>query len=152
MAGRKRKSRTMTASLRQPNKKTPVEELLHTQLKALGITGYQRNVKFIPKRRFEADFYFPELRMVVEVDGGIWLPKSGHTSGEGYQRDRRRDQLALAHGLQTLRFTSEQIRSGEAIDYLMRYLPVRQQEVERLSENPCISMDFATQLPKNYGT
>lgn len=119
----------MIAGIRTPNKKTPVEELFDTQLKGLGITGYKRNVRFIPKRRFEADFFFPDLRLVVEVDGGIWLPKSGHTSGEGYQRDRERDLEAALAGIVTYRVTSDQVRSGYAIDCIQRLLERRKEEL-----------------------
>lgn len=142
------------ADLRKPKvktKKTHLEEQMKEQLDEAGLTGYKRNFRFIPKRRFEADFYFPELKLAVECDGGIWLKNSGHTSGEGYTKDRCRDQLALAHGIVTVRFTSDQIRRGEAIAYLTAYVPFRLREVELLQSNQSISMGFATQLPDRFG-
>jgi len=146
------KPKSFRASTRYGNKKTPVENLMNDQLIAAGIDGFERNVRFIPKRRFEADFYFKDLKLALEIDGGVFLPKSGHTSGEGYTKDRRRDQLALAHGIQTIRVTSNQVRSGEAIAFVSAYVPIRRKEIERLAASPAISTDFASLLPTRFGT
>lgn len=104
------------APIKQKTKKTPLEDKFAEQLEERGITGYERNVRFIPKRKFEADFYWPDLKLVVECDGGTWLPKGGHTSGAGYQSDRERDLEALLIGIITVRVTSTQIHSGWAIN------------------------------------
>lgn len=90
------------------------------QLDEAGLTGYQRNARFIPGRRFEADFYWPDLKLALECDGGVWLPKGGHTSGEGYTKDRERDVEALLHGIITVRYTSTHVSSGYAIDSFTR--------------------------------
>lgn len=111
------------------NKKTEPENQLHDQFKEAGINGYKRNARFIPKRKYEADFWFADLRLAVEVDGGIYMAKGGHTSGPGYQRDRERDQLALLNGIVTARVTSNDVYAGDAIAFLKNYLPLRRQEV-----------------------
>lgn len=109
---------------------SPVEEEFDWQLKDAGIKGYTRNTTFISGRKFRADFWFPFLRLAVEVDGGVWLGgRGGHTSGRGYQSDRLRDQLATMQGITTLRFTSAQIRDGSALAYLLDYIPIRKGEV-----------------------
>jgi very-short-patch-repair endonuclease len=51
------------------------------------------------------DFYWPELRLIVEADGLRY-----HRTPAQQARDRLRDQRHLAAGLTTLRFTHEQIR------------------------------------------
>lgn len=123
------KPKSFRASTRYGNKKTPVEDLMNDQLIAAGIDGFERNVRFIPKRRFEADFYWPDLKLCLEVDGGVWLPKGGHTSGEGYTRDRERDVEALLHGILTVRYTSKQVRSGYAIDTFKQIYERRRKEM-----------------------
>lgn len=128
-------------------KEKPLEELLDSQLKEAGITGYTRNSLFIPGRRFKADFWFEDLRLALEVDGGIFKRgPTGHTSGVGYHSDRVRDQLALASGITTVRFTTPQIRNGEAIKYVVAYLPVRREEVRSASRR-----NFRADLPPDYG-
>lgn len=54
---------------------------------------------------YRVDFYWPQLRLVVETDG--W--RHHRTSGE-QATDRRRDQAHMASGLTTMRFGEDQIR------------------------------------------
>lgn len=129
-----------------------LEDALEAQFIASNIRDYKRNARFIPGRRFLADFWFEDLKLCVEVDGGIFMAgRSGHTTGVGVHRDRVRDQLALAHGIQTLRFTTPQIHNGEALAYIQAYLPVRNEEVY-LAENSGITRKgFRQKLPPGYG-
>ena len=53
---------------------------------------------------FEADFYWPNERLVVEVDGYQW-----HSSRSAFERDHRKDVTFRAHGLEVDRFSAEQI-------------------------------------------
>jgi very-short-patch-repair endonuclease len=50
------------------------------------------------------DFYWPERRLVVEVDG-----VGNHRSPAQIRRDRRMDQQLRAHGLTVLRYSDEQV-------------------------------------------
>ena len=54
---------------------------------------------------FRADFFWPELGLVVETDGLRY-----HRTPAQQARDRRRDQVHTAAGLTTLRFTHAQVR------------------------------------------
>jgi very-short-patch-repair endonuclease len=54
---------------------------------------------------FEVDFYWPELGLVVETDGGTF-----HRTPAQQREDRRRDQAHAVAGMAALRFTHEQIR------------------------------------------
>lgn len=54
---------------------------------------------------FRVDFYWPELRLVVETDGLRYHRTPGQQA-----RDRLRDQVHTAAGLTPLRFTHAQIR------------------------------------------
>ena len=54
---------------------------------------------------FKVDFYWPELKLVVETDGLRY-----HRTPAQQTRDRLRDQTHLAAGLTCLRFTHDQVR------------------------------------------
>lgn len=54
---------------------------------------------------FEVDFYWPDLRFVVETDGLRY-----HRTPAEQARDRLRDQTHTAAGFTNLRFTHEQVR------------------------------------------
>jgi very-short-patch-repair endonuclease len=54
---------------------------------------------------FKVDFYWPQLKLVVETDGLTY-----HRTPAQQARDRERDQAHLAAGLTPLRFTNQQVR------------------------------------------
>ncbi|HEX5721789.1 MAG TPA: type IV toxin-antitoxin system AbiEi family antitoxin domain-containing protein [Acidimicrobiia bacterium] len=51
-------------------------------------------------RRGRADFAFPELRLIIEVDGRKW-----HTTMDAFEEDRLRDNLAQLAGWRVIRIT-----------------------------------------------
>ena len=70
-------------------------DLFALQLRAAGIEGYVREIKFHPARRWRFDFAWEAERIAVEVDGGQWLSGTGHNSGVGRERDCEKDAEAL---------------------------------------------------------
>lgn len=120
---------TFVASLKAKNKRTPIEDAMAKQLREANINSFRRNCAFIEGRRFQADFWFPHLRLALEVDGGVWMNKSGHTSGVGYTSDRERDVEALLQGILTVRYTSDQVRNGYAIETFKKILDARRKEL-----------------------
>lgn len=110
------------------NKKNHVEMKFAGQLRDLGIGGWEQNARFIPGRRFEADFYWPALRLVAEIDGGLYMPKGGH-NGAGAEADRVRDILAARHGIVTHRFATKHVANGFAAENILPLLQARAREV-----------------------
>jgi very-short-patch-repair endonuclease len=53
---------------------------------------------------FRVDFYWPELRLIVETDGLRY-----HRTASQQAKDRRRDQQLVAAGFTVLRFTHAQV-------------------------------------------
>ncbi len=67
--------------------------------------------------RYEVDFYWPALRLVVETDGLCY-----HRTPAEQAEDRRRDQAHTAAGLTQLRFTHGQVKYEK--DHVRRILRV----------------------------
>jgi very-short-patch-repair endonuclease len=61
----------------------------------------RRNFHF---RGYEIDFFWPDLRLAVELDGYRW-----HSSRDRLNRDRQRDAALTALGVQVLRFSYDQL-------------------------------------------
>ena len=123
-------SKTLKVNLKNSHKRSAPEDELAAQLFGAGYKDFLRNCRFIPKRKFEADFYFPSLRLVIEVDGGLWMARGGHTSGVGAKRDRERDILAYITGqILTVRIATDHVKSGEGITWLKELIPMREKEV-----------------------
>lgn len=119
------------------------EDSLYKQIVEAGtIPVPARQFKAIPKRKFTWDFVWEEQKLLVEVQGGIWLKGDfGHTSGVGYRRDRFKNDLAMCSGWKVLEFTSDMVTYGEALEFIKAYFGVGD-----LSE---LEKQFATRTRRN---
>lgn len=115
---------------RKVNKK--LEDEFDRQLKEAGIDGYERDVTFIPGRRYRADFWFKDLKLAIEVDGGLWMKTGGHTSGVGSHRDRERDVLAyIKGGILTFRVGTDHVKGSDrdALKWVKEIIARRKDEL-----------------------
>ena len=92
------------------------ESILANQLRVLKI-GFEQEYKFHPKRKWRADFHIVGKNILVEVEGGVW---SGgrHTRGKGYIGDMEKYNAAVVMGYQVLRFSTDQVKSGLAVQQI----------------------------------
>jgi len=95
---------------------------LARDLRALKIIGWQEEFKFHPKRKWRFDFAFPGKKLGIEIDGGLWSEKGGHTTGVGYQKDRYKDEAALLMDWRVYRVTPEMVKSGRAVQTIEKLL------------------------------
>ena len=95
-----------------------LEDKLEFQLKSAKITGFTREYKFHPKRRWRLDFAWIDQKIGVEVEGGIWLPRSGHNTGVGISRDVEKGNALTLLGWKLIRVTGKMIKSGEALNII----------------------------------
>lgn len=74
-------------------------------------------------RAWRLDLAWPEVKVAVECEGGTW---SGgrHTRGAGFAEDCSKYNAAVVAGWRVLRFTGEQIESGEAIETVLAVMGV----------------------------
>jgi very-short-patch-repair endonuclease len=74
---------------------------------------------FLPvKRRFKADFLCPNLKMIVEVNGGQYIGGRHTRGGKGYETDLEKVNLAQMHGYKIIQFTYELLKRGEHLKIL----------------------------------
>lgn len=72
-------------------------------------------------RKWRADLVFPDYRVMVEIDGGIWI-KGAHGHPTDILRNMAKQNDAMLLGYQVLRFTPAEVRSGHAVDFTQRVL------------------------------
>jgi very-short-patch-repair endonuclease len=113
------------------------EDELALQLTAAKIV-FVRQYKFLPTRNFKADFLLPEIKVLLEIDGGLfskpklklskagrpYLTKSAHSSGVGIRTGMLRSNEAAILGFRMLRFIPEQVINGEALQTIFRILGI----------------------------
>ena len=108
-----RSKRPKVKSEKIPNE---FEAKLARELKTLKIE-FEQEFEFHPKRKWRADFHLVGKKILVEVEGAIW---SGgrHTRGKGYIGDMENYNAATMMGFQVLRFSTDQVKSGLAIQQI----------------------------------
>ena len=94
-----------------------LEELLFSQIQLVGLPTPEREYRFAPPRRYRADFAYPEQKILVEVQGGIYT-RGAHSRGIGLERDYEKLNLAQILGYKVFQFSRKMIESGEAITIL----------------------------------
>ena len=81
---------------------TEAEKVLWQKLRRKQVSGYRFRRQH-PINSFIADFYCHELRLAIEIDGGI------HDDPQQKERDISREEIINNLGIKILRFTNEEI-------------------------------------------
>ena len=90
-----------------------LEDLFAMQLDELSIP-YEREVKFDKTRKWRADFLLPG-KVIVELQGGTWMARSGHNTGRGLIRDYEKSNAAQLAGYKYLQYPAERVNDMTAI-------------------------------------
>jgi len=92
-----------------------LENMFAWQIRVLGkLPLMESQYQFNPDRRWRADFAFVEEKILVEIEGGIWI-NGGHNRGARMIEDMNRQNWAVLHGWRCFRFADKHVKSGEAI-------------------------------------
>ena len=83
--------------------------------KPYGIPKPIPEYKFMPDRKFRIDYAWPQYRLAVEIEGGVWV-QGRHTRGFGFLNDMEKYNYLTLLGWSLLRFTPGMVNSGEAIE------------------------------------
>lgn len=83
-----------------------------------------------PKTRKQArwafDFGFPDQKVLVEVQGGVWMKGGGaHSHPVDITRNMTKQNDAVQLGYAVLQFTPAEIKNGHAIAFTQRVLHTR---------------------------
>jgi len=65
--------------------------------------------RFHPRRKWALDLAWPDCKIAVEVQGGIWIGGK-HARGKGLTRDHEKINVAQTMGWTVLQVTPDQIR------------------------------------------
>jgi len=63
---------------------------------------------FCPGRRFRFDYAYPDEKIAIELEGGVWI-QGRHNRGQGFINDCEKYNLACVMGWKVLRYTAGQI-------------------------------------------
>lgn len=112
----------------QPRPGTVESHLEQTLLTLITLEGLPRPVtqfRFHPVRRWRSDLAWPEQKLLVEVEGGIYT-SGRHVRGAGYEGDCEKYNEAVLLGYAVLRVTAGQVESGLAVQWIKRALVAKE--------------------------
>lgn len=98
-----------------------LEDLLDFQLKAARLPLPERQYRFCPTRRWKADFAWPGRKLMVEVDGGIYV-NGAHSRGAGIEGDMEKQNWATVEGWRVLRYSGGMVKKGIALQDIEKVL------------------------------
>jgi very-short-patch-repair endonuclease len=75
---------------------------------------------FHESRKWRFDFAFPELKVAVEYDGGVFDGLPSHSSVSGILRDIEKINEAQLSGWTVIRCTAQTVSGGVALRYIKR--------------------------------
>ncbi len=97
-----------------PKPPSALEEAFALHVKAHKLPEPMREFKFDLLRKWRFDFAWPEFKIAVECEGGVWT-KGRHQQPQGFIDDCTKYNAAVILGWSVLRFTEEDIKSGAAV-------------------------------------
>lgn len=97
------------------------EEMLWLQIIAAKWLGWTREHRFYPARMWRFDFANVDLKIAVEVEGGIWVQGS-HSRGKRFAADCEKYAKALILGWRVLRVVPKHVENGMALAWIQRLL------------------------------
>lgn len=96
-------------------------EILDVQLELNKLPAPVREHRFHPKRLWRFDWAWPQWKVAVECEGGLWVG-GRHNRATGYINDMEKYNAASLLGWRIFRYTPQQIRHGQAISVLQQVL------------------------------
>lgn len=101
-----------------------LEDLLLAQIHAAELPEPVRELRFHPPRKWRLDFSWPDKKVAVEVEGGLYARRKdgsiggGHQSPSGFANNIEKYNALALDGWLLLRFTRAMIEDGTAIETL----------------------------------
>lgn len=86
-----------------------------------GIKEPEREFRFHPTRRWRFDYAWPDRKVAVEIEGGIWTG-GAHVRGAHFLSDAEKYNTATSIGWRVFRFTPTQLKNGEAQHFMKEVL------------------------------
>lgn len=76
-----------------------------------------REYRFHPTRQWRFDYAIPDLRIAIEIDGGIWI-NGRHNRASGYLGDMEKFNAAATLGWVVLKFTPQEQYSQKTLELI----------------------------------
>lgn len=93
-----------------------------------GLPKPEAEVLFSNERRFRLDFAWRDLKLGIEVQGGIWMAAGAHSRPLNIQRDHTKNNLAVSLGWRILLFEPKKLLLTESMKIIKTTIELIQQQ------------------------
>jgi very-short-patch-repair endonuclease len=97
------------------------EDLFVFQCKALKLPAPALEHKFHDTRLWRFDAAWPDMQIAVEIEGAIFA-RGRHSRGAGMLEDMAKYNEAARLGWRVFRFSTDQVKAGDAVAYIEKVL------------------------------
>ena len=88
---------------------------------AAGLPPPSAEYRFAPPRKWRFDFAWPEQKVALEIEGGVWV-QGRHTRGSGYVKDMEKYNAAATAGWRVLKCTPKDVHTLATISMIRQAL------------------------------
>jgi hypothetical protein len=101
-----------------------LERITDALIAEAGLPQPIREFRFHETRRWRCDYMWMigSKKIILEIEGGVFMKKSRHTSGAGFTADCEKYNEAVLAGFIVLRVTKYHLISGQAVRWVKRAL------------------------------
>ena len=89
---------------------------------------HEREYRFHPVRRWRFDLAFPDIKLAVEVECGLYVG-GRHSRGEGFEKDLEKYGEAQRMGWTVYRCSPRMVKSGGAIETIRDLVRLKEGEI-----------------------
>ena len=86
---------------------------------AMGLPKPVLEYRFHPVRKWRMDFAWPEYRIALEVEGGIWI-QGRHSRGAGMAKDMEKYNTAAELGWRILKVEPKRLMTTATVEMIKR--------------------------------
>lgn len=101
-----------------------LEAHLAWHIRVSGLPTPEREYRAIPGRKHRFDFAWPNFKLLLDVQGGIFN-KGKHGRGLGIMQDQEKLNLATIEGWHVMQVSTRHVTQGQAIQWLRRFFEKR---------------------------
>lgn len=95
----------------------PYDFIWYCKAEGVAVPVPEHRFDEVGKRRWRFDYAWPDQKVAVEVEGGIWT-SGRHTRGKGFLEDMTKYNAATAQGWRVFRVTPSSLVTLETVDML----------------------------------
>lgn len=77
----------------------------------------EKEFRFHPVRKWRADYAIPKYKIIIEVEGGVWV-KGRHNHPSGFVKDMEKYNTATAMGWSILRVVPKDLMTENTLDLI----------------------------------